>query len=363
MREAHRIIAAWKNDEPDKRYLLVACDHHQRLRLAGSAATIIEGLKPWLHGPHVAPAAKLPKSVSGVCGQLGADVPLIHAKWAEGHSDDKRVLGSVWIQCRGTRRTRVGIEQHQRLPSGQSLVLHGFAFSQRPRRPATGPVTSSRRRFVGAFRGEETLFDYEQLAAFTYHPMQGDGSAGIIDKYIKGQEFSVVVVEGLPRAAFGEPASNPGAIPSEDEMQMWQARRELFLCASRANVFLFFVLRDGAPGEAENERLLAELRKPHDAQRRVWQFDASARAQLGRRPRPGARRGESRRSRRYSDGFNRARGLFCRLAPLAQSRPCQIGLVSVLSSLSSPPGGAPRRRGARPWSRALGRAARRPRRW
>lgn len=48
------------------------------------------------------------------------------------------------------------------------------------------------------FCEEDSFFDYEALSAFTYHPLNGGGVADLIDKYIKGQEFSVVVIEGLP---------------------------------------------------------------------------------------------------------------------------------------------------------------------
>ena len=42
--EAQHIIANWKNEEPERRYLLVACDRHQRLRFSGQRANIIDGL-------------------------------------------------------------------------------------------------------------------------------------------------------------------------------------------------------------------------------------------------------------------------------------------------------------------------------
>ncbi len=119
------------------------------------------------------------------------------------------------------------------------------------------------------FCEEDTLFDYEQLSAFTYHPMEGGGAAVLLDKYIKGQEYSVVVIEGLPAVALSATVT---ANPEEEELKMWQARRELYLCASRANVFLFFVLKVGAPGEQEVESLLSNLRMPNDSRRRLWRL-------------------------------------------------------------------------------------------
>lgn len=122
------------------------------------------------------------------------------------------------------------------------------------------------------FGEEDQFFDYEQLSNFIYHPLQGGGAAGLIDKYIKGQEFPVVIIEGLPSAAFIDPEPNFGPEPAADEMLMWQARRELYLCASRANVFLLFVLKTGSAGETEIENMLSQLRTPTEEDRRLWRL-------------------------------------------------------------------------------------------
>lgn len=123
------------------------------------------------------------------------------------------------------------------------------------------------------FCKEDEFFDYEQLASFTYHPMDGDGSADLIDKYIKGQEFNVVVIEGLPANALVKSFSSVLSDgPDELESQMWQARRELYLCASRANVFLFFILKSESEGEDEIENLLSQLRSPSKPDAREWEI-------------------------------------------------------------------------------------------
>ncbi len=49
------------------------------------------------------------------------------------------------------------------------------------------------------FGQEDPAFDYELLGALTYHPIVDDESVDLLNKYVKGQEFSLVVVEGLPR--------------------------------------------------------------------------------------------------------------------------------------------------------------------
>src|SRR5947207_5309303 len=89
------------------------------------------------------------------------------------------------------------------------------------------------------FREEEEGFDYEKLRRFTYHNVNTAESFETIDKYIKGQEFPIVVIEGTPPAAnittFARDAT-------EEEMEMWRARRQLYLCCSRSTAFLYFVL-------------------------------------------------------------------------------------------------------------------------
>ena len=87
--------------------------------------------------------------------------------------------------------------------------------------------------------GEEEAFDYERLLRFTYHNCFTSESFDLVDKYVKGQEFPVVVIEGVPPGADFQSFQ-----PETDsaEKQMWTARRELYLCCSRATSFLYFVL-------------------------------------------------------------------------------------------------------------------------
>jgi hypothetical protein len=85
------------------------------------------------------------------------------------------------------------------------------------------------------FAEEDPEFDYEKVAGrWTYHNCRTDDAQNISDKYIKGQDFPVVVIEGFPRFM--------DAWQSEEaEAKMWAFRRELYLCASRSTGFLYFV--------------------------------------------------------------------------------------------------------------------------
>ncbi len=85
------------------------------------------------------------------------------------------------------------------------------------------------------FSDENPSFDYEALHQFaTYHNCRTRDAHKLCDKYIKGQDFPIVVIEGFP--------SFMDEFETEDnEKHMWQFRRELYLCTSRATCFLYFV--------------------------------------------------------------------------------------------------------------------------
>jgi hypothetical protein len=95
------------------------------------------------------------------------------------------------------------------------------------------------------FSAEDPSFDYEALQqAFTYHNCRTEEAADLNDKYIKGQDYPVVVIEGFPR--FMDQFDQ-----SEKEDEMWAFRRELYLCASRATCFLFFICNVTASEEID----------------------------------------------------------------------------------------------------------------
>jgi hypothetical protein len=84
------------------------------------------------------------------------------------------------------------------------------------------------------FSDENEHFDYEKLSEFTYHNLNCEESSLLVDKYIKGQDFPIVVIEGL-----SEKMSNYQN--DECEEIMWKCRKELYICTSRATAFLFLV--------------------------------------------------------------------------------------------------------------------------
>jgi len=88
------------------------------------------------------------------------------------------------------------------------------------------------------FSPEHKDFDYEQLLQFKYHDLSGDKTLATdaINKYIKGQEFPVVIIEGMPEHAHGSVDDGK----SWDEAT-WDSRKQLYIVASRAGCFLWFL--------------------------------------------------------------------------------------------------------------------------
>lgn len=272
--EAQRIIAGWKNVEDETRYLLVACDRHQRLRLAGHGATIIDGLAGDGFSRHTlkmrrnyrSPFPVYAASIGIMFRWFACSGPKIipsdsELKDAFGFKVEPRENGGPWVLT-DINDSHPG--NHWCYTVSRFLNAHD-AFRQ---------IQSLKKEDVlwVRFSEEEAFFDYEQLSAFTYHPMDGWGVPSLIDKYIKGQDFSVVVIEGFPPAAADGNFSPDSRRPDEAEQKMWQARRELYLCASRANVFLLFVIKPGSPCEHEIEEMLSYLRSPHEAAKRMWRL-------------------------------------------------------------------------------------------
>lgn len=121
------------------------------------------------------------------------------------------------------------------------------------------------------FSREDPAFDYEKLQQnFTYHNCRTREAGDLSDKYIKGQDFQVVVIEGFP-----------GFMDNyENEAQMWQFRRELYLCASRATCFLYFICtnidnEEGLRIRAEIDELVkicANPSNPNSGGTKEWKF-------------------------------------------------------------------------------------------
>jgi hypothetical protein len=132
------------------------------------------------------------------------------------------------------------------------------------------------------FDDEDEHFDYEQLSCFTYHNLNSPESIELTDKYIKGQDFPIVVIEG-----FSEDMNSWNS--TDSEQRMWQRRKELYVCSSRATAFLFLIPRVESERSArvsdEIQNLVRQLSTPckdRDGFSRTWRFTISPTTEVRR---------------------------------------------------------------------------------
>lgn len=92
---------------------------------------------------------------------------------------------------------------------------------------------------------------------FEYHRVSPTAPEEFIDQNIKGLEFPIVVIEGLPTNF------DNWSVPEK----LWQARRLLYICATRATGFLYFILN----GKGNQKQPYEELK------RILAQFETSTR--------------------------------------------------------------------------------------
>jgi negative regulator of replication initiation len=276
-------VATWLNTEGAVRYLAIACDRHQKLRLVGANAVLIEGpnfsnqtkklrrnyrnpfpvyaaglalMFRWLamSGPKIIPTQMQLKDefgfdVTSFGEAVGGSITL--KNWNDSHP------GNYW-----------------------SFTTSTF-FSCEDAYAQLANAGLSRRDVLWVrFREEEEGFDYEKLLRFTYHNVHTGESFDIVDKYVKGQEFPVVIVEGFPapanRTEFAEAMDDA-------EKEMWKARRQLYLCCSRSTAFLYFVLPNPEGGQfkgmsAEILELVKQVSTPElptATTKRIWRLQFS----------------------------------------------------------------------------------------
>ncbi|MEO7369026.1 MAG: nuclease-related domain-containing protein, partial [Gemmatimonadaceae bacterium] len=272
-------VRDWVNVDPEHRYLAIACDRHQKLRLVGSDAVLIEGLNFGRHTDKLKRNYRNPFSVNTAALAL-------MFRWCA-------LSGPKVIPTQAQLRNEFGFDVPEySTETGGKIVLQNWndshpanhwsftistfltcddAFAQLENSGLAGDQVLWVR-----FRREEDTFDYEKLLRFTYHNCFTEESFEVVDKYIKGQEYPVVVIEGFPEDA--DLAEFDRNLTTR-EQKMWSARRELYLCCSRATTFLYFVvpLSDRADS-ISNEigcvvRKVSEPTNPEAVAGRIWQLD------------------------------------------------------------------------------------------
>jgi len=219
-------------------FLVVACDRHQKLRLSGDDARIMEGvdfrlksrrLKQIYRNPapvYIASLAIMFRWFAKEGPKVIPDIPQL--KDSFGFEVRKDEFGGLDLTIKSDAHpANSWCHTVATFPSAEA------AFNALAReRLGHGEVLWVR------FCEEDTDFDYEKLRSFTYHNCRSFESHKISDKYVKGQEYPVVVIEGFP--GFMDRYEPVDGLP-EYENKMWAFRREVYLSASRATCFLYFI--------------------------------------------------------------------------------------------------------------------------
>lgn len=254
--EAQNKITSWLNEDPDSRYLVIACDRHQKLRLIGDSnhQRMIAGLHFGRHTKALKRVYRNPFSV------YAAGLGLMFRWFAP---DGPKVVPDQ-VQL----KKDFGFKVNKRSDEQGGACEFEMTEDAHPGNHwhhcvSNFPDAETAHHWLGQYQlgheevlwvrfdDEEPDFDYEQLQQFQYHNLNSNESANIIDKYIKGQEFPVVVIEGV-----GDQFNN-----YENEEAMFAHRRELYLCASRATVFLFFIYSGAEGGAGSVNQELENLRR------------------------------------------------------------------------------------------------------
>jgi negative regulator of replication initiation len=266
-------VAEWLKDSDIDRphYLAIACDRLQKLRIVGRKAQLIQGVNFSSHTRRLNRNYRNPFPV--FCAGLS-----IMFRWFA-------LNGPKILPKREEMEDGFGLEVRQysnKVGENVSLQLrndshpanHWF-FTATLHESSADAYAQLAETHLGSqevlwvrFSPEDSLFDYEQLSGFTYHNCCTEEAMDLVDKYVKGQEYPVVVIEGVPAAMnrWEERAIPPKEATDADENEMWRARRILYLCASRATGFLIFVAGEtqGLAQSLRNEiqALVKQLGRP-----------------------------------------------------------------------------------------------------
>ncbi len=271
-----KLISDWVNVPGQKRYLLIACDRHQKLRLVGRDENIIEGVSFSLKTKKLRlnyrnPFAVYSASLGLMFRWFAADGP----KVLPNKDDLQNGFGFTVEENQPGKPLTLSMRNDAHPANSWSDCVSIFPNCEatlarlRPCRFRPQDVLWVR------FADEDEHFDYEQLSCFTYHNLNSLESVELTDKYIKGQDFPVVVIEGFSDDMFAW--NSP-----EAEQRMWQRRKELYVCSSRATAFLFLIPRvssgDGAAIRGEIQELVRQLSTPYrdkDGFNRTWRITIS----------------------------------------------------------------------------------------
>lgn len=273
-------VREWHGFDKEPRYLAIACDRHQKLQLVGTDATLIEGLNFSRH------TIKLRRNYRNPFSVYAAGLALMF-RWYASNGPKMVPTKPQLVEEFGFEVTeyseqpgcRIALQNWNDSHPGNywCFTVSTFLSCEDAYAQLINARLAQDQVLWVRFAEEEEAFDYEKLLAFTYHNCHTAESFEFVDKYIKGQEFPIVVIEGFPpEANLSEFVESITA----QERAMWAARRELYLCCSRATTFLYFVLPKNSSEDAgiaqEIREIVRQVSSPEDpvaVTRRVWQVE------------------------------------------------------------------------------------------
>ncbi len=241
--DGEKKVREWHTSSPGN-YLVIACDRHQKLRLSRDSTRMIDGIDFSLctrkltrnyRNPFPAYAGSL-----GLLFRWFADAgPKILPKPSELRGE----FGFGEVLQDGPGKWILSARNDAHPANNWSHMLSAFPSAEAAHQQLSEfPLLKDQVLWI-RFSEEDSDFNYEDLQKWSYHSVHGADAADLLDKYVKGQEFPVVVIEGLPAVFSWITASERWPLDlARARSEMWQARRMVYLAASRANVFLYFIL-------------------------------------------------------------------------------------------------------------------------
>lgn len=270
-------IRDWWVHGKGKRYLILACDRHQRLRLLGENATILDGIS------FSGCSTRLTRNYRSPSPVYGAALALMFRWFGAGGAKviptERDIVNSFGFAfddgVRLPTKPREIVEFYLKNDSHPanywSFTVARYTDWLVAYRWIEEWELNSQQVLWVRFSHTDLFLDQQVLDRVQLRDLDVNNPDQVIDTHIKGREFPVVVIEGLP--AEGVDESNLTS------MLAW--RRRLYLCASRATCFLFFVYpqSDGSQvSSAWNDELRALLRccstpfNRNEGSSKFWRF-------------------------------------------------------------------------------------------
>lgn len=252
------IVREW-HESSEEHYLLLACDRHQKIRLSDSKATIIKGLSFSSHSRFLRRNYRNPFPVyAAAIGLMFRWFAKDGVKVIPTTAEFKDLLGFEASVTSEDNQLNVSLKDDSHPANLWSHSVGCFRSCSAVYSHLVQQNLTSTEVLWVRFSREDPDFNYEQLHCFTYHNFCSGESAALVDKYVKGQEFPIVVIEGFPDYMDdGAISAREGGEMSKDEKRMWSFRRQVYICASRATAFLYFVC--DVPETENVKRIKGEL--------------------------------------------------------------------------------------------------------